>query len=57
MGSQFSEGADRRQKSHQKLDALVTARNETLALLAIFVLIYSAVAGAVERTWVSSTRY
>lgn len=34
MGSQLSEGADRRQKSHEKLDALVTARNETLALLA-----------------------
>lgn len=34
MGSQFSEGADRRQRSHEKLDALVTARNETLALLA-----------------------
>ena len=26
---------------------------ETLALLAVFVLVYSAVAGAVERTWIS----
>lgn len=34
MGSQYPEGADRRHKSREKLDALVTARTETLAMLA-----------------------
>ncbi len=34
MGSQYPEGVDRRNKSREKLDALVEARTETLALLA-----------------------
>ena len=33
MGSQFPGGVDRRHKSSEKLEALVSARNETLALL------------------------
>jgi len=33
MGSIFPGGVDRRSKSSEKLDALVSARNETLALL------------------------
>jgi regulator of sigma D len=34
MGSQLSEGTDRRHKSSEKLDALVSSRTETLSLLA-----------------------
>jgi regulator of sigma D len=34
MGSQFPDGVDRRRKSREKLDALVSARTETLSLLA-----------------------
>lgn len=34
MGSQFPDGADRRRKSREKLDALVGARTATLSLLA-----------------------
>ncbi len=34
MGSQFPSGVDRRRKSIEKLEALVSARTETLALLA-----------------------
>ena len=34
MGSELKEGKDRRSKSSEKLDALVSARTETLALLA-----------------------
>jgi regulator of sigma D len=34
MGSQLQEGMDRRRKSSDKLDALVSSRTETLALLA-----------------------
>ena len=34
MGSQHPQGVDRRQNSYDKLDALVAARTETLALLA-----------------------
>jgi regulator of sigma D len=33
MGSKFPGGVDRRSKSSEKLDALVSARNETLTLL------------------------
>jgi regulator of sigma D len=33
MGSQFPGGVDRRRKSSEKLEALVSARTETLALL------------------------
>jgi regulator of sigma D len=33
MGSQFPGGVDRRRKSKEKLEALVSARTETLALL------------------------
>jgi regulator of sigma D len=34
MGSQLPEGKDRRRRSGEKLDALVSSRTETLALLA-----------------------
>jgi regulator of sigma D len=34
MGSQMREGKDRRRRSSEKLDALVSSRTETLALLA-----------------------
>ncbi len=34
MGSQYPGGADRRRKSSEKLEALVSARTETLSLLA-----------------------
>ena len=33
MGAEFSGGVDRRQRSREKLDALVSSRNSTLALL------------------------
>ena len=33
MGSNFPGGVDRRQKSHEKLEALVTSRTATLSLL------------------------
>ena len=33
MGSNMPGGVDRRQKAHEKLDALVTSRTATLSLL------------------------